>query len=134
MESQSLSQEISQLEADFCFALSDPTRILMLYALDGTPRNVTELTLELSITQPNASRHLKILRERGLVNTVRQGTTITYHLADKRLIQALDLLRAVMRERLVRRVDLMDEITAEQKSQDHNLQEKNSSGGGIDAT
>src|SRR4030067_2264511 len=100
MVTQSLQQEISQLEADFCFALSDPTRILMLYALNESPRNVTELANELGITQPTASRHLKVLRERGLVQTTRQGTTVTYHLADTRLVQALDILRAVMRDQL----------------------------------
>lgn len=33
MVSQALAQEISELEADFCFALSDPTRLLILYTL-----------------------------------------------------------------------------------------------------
>jgi len=106
----SLKQEISELEADFCFALSDPTRILLLYSLHDSPHNVTELTQELSITQPTASRHLKVLRERGLVHAVKQGTTVTYHIADTRLIQALDLLRAVMRERLAHRASLMEEL------------------------
>ena len=110
MLTQSLQQEISQLEADFCFALSDPTRILLLYALNESPRNVTELTQELGITQPTASRHLKVLRERGLVHAVKQGTTVTYHITDARLIQALDLLRAVMRERLAYRASLINEI------------------------
>jgi ArsR family transcriptional regulator len=110
MINQTLQQEISQLEADFCFALSDPTRILMLYALNESPRNVTELTHELGITQPTASRHLKVLRERGLVHTVKQGTVVTYHISDQRLIQALDLLRAVMRERLTHRASLMKEL------------------------
>jgi ArsR family transcriptional regulator len=109
MVTQTLRQEISQLEADFCFALSDPTRILMLYALHESPRNVSELTLELGLTQPTASRHLKVMRERGLVQTVKQGTTVTYYIADARLIQALDLLRAVMRERLAYRAGLMEE-------------------------
>lgn len=104
-----LAQEISQLEADFCFALSDPTRILILYALADGPRNVTELTNELSTIQPTTSRHLKILRDRGLVRAARAGTTVTYHLADPRLIQALDLLRAVMRERLAYRASLIEE-------------------------
>ena len=110
MVTQTLQQEISQLEADFCFALSDPTRILMLYALDEKPLNVTELTNELNIPQPTASRHLKVLRERGLVHTTRQGTTITYQLADKRLIQALDLLRSVMRDRLTQQASLINEL------------------------
>jgi ArsR family transcriptional regulator len=110
MLTQSLKQEISQLEADFCFALSDPNRILILYALSETPLNVTELTNELNVTQPTASRHLKVLRDRGLVYTTRQGTTITYHLADQRLVQALDLLRSVMRDGLTQRVSLINEI------------------------
>lgn len=110
MVSQTLAQEVSQLEADLCFALADPTRILILYALDEQSQNVTEITNALNITQPTTSRHLKILRERGLVHTERQGTTIIYHLTDRRLIQALDLLRSVLRDRLTRRASLIEEI------------------------
>lgn|SRR5512143_1451399 len=110
MVSSSLQQEISQLQADFCFALSDPTRILILYALQSGPANVTELTQEVGTSQPTASRHLKVLRDRGLVRTTRQGTTVQYELADTRLIQALDLLRAVMRDRLAYRASLVNEI------------------------
>ena len=112
MVTQSLTQEIIQLQADFCSALSDPTRLLILYALSDGPRNVTELTNELSISQPTISRHLKVLRERGLVHTVRSGTTITYYLTDQRLIQAIDLMRAVMRDRIAHRANLIEELDA----------------------
>jgi DNA-binding transcriptional ArsR family regulator len=110
MISQTLAQEVSQLEADLCFALADPTRILILYALDEQPRTVTELTTELGIPQPSTSRHLKILRDRGLVLTTRQGVSITYQLADGRLIKALDLLRSVLRDRIKHRANLMEEL------------------------
>jgi len=109
MINQTLQKEISQLEADFCSALSDPNRLLILYALNESSLNVTDLTNELNFNQPTTSRHLKILREHGLVYTTRQGTSITYHISDKRLIQALDLLRNVMRDRLSYRAGLMEE-------------------------
>jgi ArsR family transcriptional regulator len=112
MVTQTLQQEISQLEANFCSALSDPNRLLILYTLNEGPRNVTELSNELKVNQPTASRHLKILREHGLVSTTRQGTSITYDISDKRLIQALDLLRSVMRDRLMYRAGLMEETTS----------------------
>jgi ArsR family transcriptional regulator len=114
MVTQTLKQEITQLEADFCFALSDPTRIFILYALNDKPLNVTELTTELGIPQPTTSRHLKVLRERGHVYTERQGTVITYHLADKRIIQAMDLLRSTMRDRLTQQANLIEEVYLEQ--------------------
>lgn len=108
-----LQQEITQLEANFCAALSDPNRLLILYALNEKSFNVTDLANELGVNQPTTSRHLKILRERGLVHTVRTGTTITYHLSDSRLIQALDLLRNVMRERLAHQASLINEVSQE---------------------
>jgi ArsR family transcriptional regulator len=113
MVTQTLKQEISQLEANFCAALSDPIRLLILYTLNDGPRNVTELATELNLNQPTTSRHLKILRERGLVETLRSGTTITYRLSDPRLIQALDLLRSIMRERLAYQAYLINESVQE---------------------
>lgn len=113
MVSPTLKQEISQLEANFCAALSDPIRLLILYSLNDAPRNVTELAAELGLNQPTASRHLKILRERGLVNTVRAGTTVTYHLSDTRLIQALDIMRTIMRDRLAYQSNLINETIQE---------------------
>lgn len=110
MISQTLAQEVSLLEADLCFALADPTRILILYALNEQPRNVTDLTRELGTTQPTTSRHLKILRDRGLVETTRQGVSITYEIGDRRLIQALDLLRGVLRDRIAHRANLIEEL------------------------
>jgi len=113
MVNQTLKQEITQLEANFCAALSDPNRLLILYTLNEGPRNVTELANELGLNQPTASRHLKVLRERGLVDTVRTGTIITYHLSDQRLIQAIDLLRSAMRDRLAYQANLINEVTQE---------------------
>ena len=48
MISNTLVQEITQLHADFCSALADSTRLILLYALAEGPRNVTELTQELA--------------------------------------------------------------------------------------
>lgn len=108
MEKDLLTEEVTQLHADLCSALADPRRILILYALSKRSINVSELAKELGISQPATSRHLKILRERGLVYPVRQGASVEYRLTDPRLIEALDLLRDVLRDRIARRASLMD--------------------------
>lgn len=109
MDNTSLSQEVTHLHADICSALADPHRILILYALSEHNLNVSDLAVEIGVSQPTASRHLKILRERGLVNPERQGTSVVYHVTDKRLIDALDLLRAVLRDRIAHRASLIEE-------------------------
>ncbi len=107
---QTLKQEVNQLHAEICAGLADPTRILILYELASGPRNVTQLTETLKLSQPMVSRHLKVLRERGMVGATRVGPAVEYRLSDVRLIQALDLLRAVLRDNLTRRAELMGAI------------------------
>jgi DNA-binding transcriptional ArsR family regulator len=108
MNNSQLSQEISRLHADICSALADPNRILLIYAIYEKPRSVNELSEELGISQPATSRNLKVLRERGLAYTVRQGTTIEYHLTDERLVEALNMLRTILRDRLTYNANLIE--------------------------
>jgi DNA-binding transcriptional ArsR family regulator len=107
MVSQTLIQEIIQLHADFCSALADSTRLILLYALAEDPRNVTELTAELGLPQPTISRHLKVLRDRGLVTATRQGMSVQYALVDHRIVDVLDTLRAIMRDGIQYRASLI---------------------------
>lgn len=106
-----LETEVIQLHAEICGGLADPSRIMILYTLAQGPRNVTELAAELDMSQPLVSRHLKVLRDRGMVASERRGTTVTYSLGDARLIEALDLLRAAMRDIVAHRAALADVIT-----------------------
>ena len=95
-----LREEITRLHAGVCKGLADPNRILLLYTLAAGPHNVGELAASLGLPQSTVSRHLKTLRNLRMVTAQRQGTTVTYTLADPRIIQALDLLRAFMAQAL----------------------------------
>ncbi len=103
-------QEINTLHAEVCAGLADPKRILILYELADGPKNVTELVRVLGMPQSLVSRHLKVLRERGMVLATRQGAAVLYTLGDQRLIEALDLLRAVLRDHLARRSELVAKL------------------------
>jgi ArsR family transcriptional regulator len=61
---------------------------------------VTDLAHELRLNQPSVSRHLKVLRDHDLVRTTRCGVSIVYELADSRLIEALNILRTVLRDQI----------------------------------
>ncbi len=113
MDSATLAQEIRQLHARICAALADPTRILILYLLKDEPLNVNALVEKLDMPQPSVSRHLRVLRERGLVSAGRQGQSVYYVLNDSRVVEALDLLRAVLADRLVKQADLANRVTQE---------------------
>jgi ArsR family transcriptional regulator len=107
----SLRNQVHQLHAEICQALSDPNRILILYELRDGARNVGELAESLALTQPTVSRHLKVLRDRGMVVATRDGTSHYYRLADQRIIQALNLLREVLAGILEERNALIEVLT-----------------------
>jgi DNA-binding transcriptional ArsR family regulator len=48
-------------------ALADPNRRTLLQLLLERPRSVSELVERLGISQPGTSKHLRVLREAGLV-------------------------------------------------------------------
>lgn len=103
-----LVEEIEMLHNRVCTALGDPKRIMLLYVLARKPHNVSELAIELDTPQPTVSRHLSVLRERSLVKTQREGTSVIYSLADHRVIDALDLLRALVRDQAHAQAHLAD--------------------------
>jgi DNA-binding transcriptional ArsR family regulator len=107
---QNLQSEVTQLHAEICGGLADSNRIMILYELSAGQKNVTELCTALGMPQPLVSRHLKVLRERNMVSSERRGNVIVYSLGDRRLIEALDLLRSVMRDGFAKRAALVDAI------------------------
>jgi DNA-binding transcriptional ArsR family regulator len=73
-------------------ALADPTRLALFELLLERPQRVTELVRRAAIPQPNVSRHLRILKDSGLVVDRREGRTVEYRVAGGKG-SATDLLR-----------------------------------------
>jgi len=105
MEKNSLDEELLLLHERFCPALDHPLRMKMLYLLKDQVMNVGELTQEMGIPQSSVSRHLRVLRERGLVRAERQGTTIWYVLAEPELATVIDILRRILGRQLESHLD-----------------------------
>jgi len=61
-------------------ALSDPTRRRVLQLLREHPMTAGELADEFDLSKAAMSGHFAVLREAGLVDGDKQGTTITYRL------------------------------------------------------
>jgi DNA-binding transcriptional ArsR family regulator len=61
-------------------ALGDPTRRAIFERLADRPRAVGELALELPVSRPAVSQHLKVLKDAGLVVDQRAGNRRIYQL------------------------------------------------------
>ena len=100
-----LRAELVQLTSTLCHALNDPKRLFILHALASGPSSVSALAEAVDASVANVSQHLAVLRERGLVDTERDGLSIIYSLRYPELIDIIGELRAILRTELTRRTE-----------------------------
>jgi len=97
---------IYRLHAQFCKTLSDANRLLIIAELAKGEVSVNEIAQRLQLRQANVSKHLGLMRERGLVVTRREGATIYYSLSDPRIIEATKLLKEVQADQIEKQYSL----------------------------
>ena len=81
-------------------AIASPKRIEMLELLSQGPKTVEMLAEQSATAVKNTSAHLRVLRQARLVETSRNGTYITYRLADDLVGDFLSSLQALARKQL----------------------------------
>ncbi len=72
--------------------LSEPSRLLLLQALHGGPRTVSELVEACGMKQANVSKHLGVLHDHNLVKRRRSGTSVQYEIADPMIFALCNLV------------------------------------------
>jgi ArsR family transcriptional regulator, nickel/cobalt-responsive transcriptional repressor len=78
-----ISGDVAERLADTMFALSAPSRVLLLGALRHGSRSVGDLTQALGMEQSAVSHQLRVLREHDLVRAEKVGRTRLYALYDE---------------------------------------------------
>jgi len=73
-------------------ALSDPIRIEIVYYLRAGEKCVCEIVPHLNLIQPLVSRHLKTLKDSGIVRCRKDGTKRMYSIVDHRIFDVVDAL------------------------------------------
>ena len=98
-------------------ALGDPNRRAIVELLAAGDRSVSELAGELPISRPAVSRHLRLLKEAGLVADRAEGTRRLYRLDDEGIAAVRRYLEDVWGEAAAR-FRLVAENTSERREQD----------------
>ena len=97
-------------------ALADPGRRTLLAALRSGPASANELAALLPIARPGVSRHLRVLREAGLVEVRQDAQRRIYRLSPEPLAD-LDAWLADYRDLWVQRLDALHTEIARGKHQ-----------------
>jgi len=67
-----------ELIAKYLKAMADESRLKILHALHGKTMNVTGIVKHTGLTQSNVSRHLRVLKQLGLVRAIKKERNVYY--------------------------------------------------------
>ena len=102
--------ELYKLQAELCKTFADPKRLIIISELRNGEKSVGELVEVLQSPQAVVSRHLAILRHRGVVQTRREGLNIYYSLTNPRIVEACDISRQILLEQVARNKKIAEKL------------------------
>lgn len=89
---QKMSTEAVSVVAARFKVLSEPLRLHILQFLENGESSVGSITNGVNSTQPNVSKHLKMLQDKGLVAKRQAGNTVYYRIADDTVFELCDVV------------------------------------------
>lgn len=92
-------EALAQVAARFK-VLAEPIRLRILHGLQDGKMTVSEITAAVESTQPNVSKHLKMLQDAGLVTRQQEGNTVYCSIADATVFELCDVVCSSLRERI----------------------------------
>ena len=95
-----MSADSIELVAGRFKVLAEPVRLKLLQALEAGEQSVGVLAGTLDTTQPNVSKHLRVLQQAGFVQRRQDGNTVFYSIGDPCVYELCDLVCNSLQERL----------------------------------
>ncbi len=79
--------------AEILRAIAHPSRIKILQILENEQRCVRDLERLVKIKQSNLSQHLRILKDKGILNCERKGMEVCYQIKEKKILDIINFMK-----------------------------------------
>ena len=90
--------KLARQQADICKIFGNVNRVLILWALGNHEMSVGDVADAIDTSLQNASQHLRLMKDRGILTSRRKGHTIYYCIADNELMEGCRILQQALQE------------------------------------
>lgn len=93
--------KLYEMQAEFCSVMANPKRLMIIDFLNHKGEaSVSEIAAELETAVSVVSQHLRLMRDRSVVLTSKDGQTVLYRLKHKKLMEGCRAVQAVLLDEL----------------------------------
>ncbi|MEN8154047.1 MAG: metalloregulator ArsR/SmtB family transcription factor [Acidobacteriota bacterium] len=100
--------ETYEIHAEFCRAISNPKRLMIINVIGDKKITVGELAKALDLSVSNISQHLKVLKNYEVVKSEKAGHQVFYTLTDLRLLHTCKKIREIISDLYKKRKDVFN--------------------------
>lgn len=102
-----MSQEALELIAERFRVLAEPLRLRLINLLRAGELTVTDLKNASGSSQPNVSKHLRVLTDSGILRREQRGNMVFYSIADQTIFELCEVVCDALNERLTAQARIM---------------------------
>ncbi|MFH1070663.1 MAG: metalloregulator ArsR/SmtB family transcription factor [Candidatus Glassbacteria bacterium] len=86
--------ELFNLQADFCTNFGNAIRLKILFLLSGGEKSVGSIAEKLGVSMSNISQHLRLMKDRRIITSRKDGQRIFYRITNEKFIQGPSIVRS----------------------------------------
>ncbi|MBN2724386.1 MAG: winged helix-turn-helix transcriptional regulator [Deltaproteobacteria bacterium] len=99
-------EKVIDLQVDLLKVIANKTRLKIMYLLKNSGEmHVSDLREILGVSKANLSQQISILKKAGIISTKTEGRAVVVIMEFKDLLNACDLVREFIREKLLRQAE-----------------------------
>ena len=104
-------RELARKRASLCSIFGNTRRVLIAWTLGEDEMSVGEIARKLGISLQNTSQHLRLMKDKGILNARRDGKTIFYRKAENELADICPIMVQPQNSDLPKRSPEMTDLT-----------------------
>jgi DNA-binding transcriptional ArsR family regulator len=81
------------IHCEFCALMSSVIRMKVFWLLREREATVSDLAEQVGTSIQNLSQHLRLMRDKGAVETRKQGKQVYYRIANRKFVEGAMLIR-----------------------------------------
>ena len=93
-----VSDELLEIQAKYCATFSSAVRLRIMLILHEGEVSVGEIASQVGIAIQAISQHLRLMKDRNVVSSRKQGREVFYRITNDKFVLACDLIREALIE------------------------------------
>jgi ArsR family transcriptional regulator len=106
----SLSNDVLEVVAERFKVLAEPVRLQILQCVGCGEKMVGEITAELKASQPNVSKHCKVMLEAGVLARRQEKNNVYYRVSDRSIFNLCDMVCGALKKQIENQAKILSQI------------------------